>query len=198
MCYELIERKYKGMKNQKIIKALQAFANRVPEINKQCNRLVFDTNTNKYYFVNQHLIARFDLTVFDSEFNFKKSLACEDSYIKDYSRFFKEYDESVLKDNRVLLDKIRLLEHNPRQFDQEKSWYRYIDFDKNSHEFAIAHKNTKQKGYIRVNSNYIKTALRIISLLGDNAIFIHFNTNDNSTLSIQSKSVCFEIAGVWY
>ena len=43
------------MKNQKVIKALQAFANRVPEVNRQCNRLVYNLKTNKYYFVNQHL-----------------------------------------------------------------------------------------------------------------------------------------------
>lgn len=186
------------MKNTKVIKALQAFANRVPEINRQCNRLVYDLKTNKYYFVNQHMIARFEPSVFDSDFNFKKLLAGEESYITDYSQFFKEYDNSVLRDNRVLLDKIRLLEHNPMQFEQEKSWYRYIDFDKDSHDFAIAHKDTKKDTYIRVNSNYIKTALRIISLLGDTAIFIYFQDNENKTICLQSKNVCFEIAGVWY
>lgn len=186
------------MKNQKVIKALQAFANRVPEVNRQCNRLVYDTNTNKYYFVNQHLIARFEPSVFDNEFNFKKSLACEESHITDYSRFFKVYDNSIIRNNRVLLEKIRLLEHNPRQFDTEKSWYRYIDFDIYLHEFAIAHKNTKIVKFIRVNSNYIKTALRIISLLGDENITIHFNNNGIETICIESDKVTFEIAGVWY
>lgn len=186
------------MKNTKVIKALQAFANRVPEINRQCNRLVYDTHTNKYYFVNQHMIARFEPSVFDSEFNFKKQLASEESHITDYSRFFKEYENSILRDNRVLLDKIRLLEHNPMQFEQEKSWYRYIDFDKDSHDFAIAHKDTKKDTYIRVNSNYLKTALRIVSLLGDEVIFIRFNDTNNNTICIESNQVTFEIAGVWY
>lgn len=186
------------MKNQKVIKVLQAFANRVPEINRQCNRLVYDTKTNYYYFVNQHLIARFEPSVFDSEFNFKKSLVCEDSYITDYSRFFKEYKNIIIKDNRLLLDKIRLLEHNPRQFKQEKAWFRWVDFDRNSHEFAIAHKNTKESKFIRVNSNYIKTALRIISLLGDENVFIKFKDYYNGTICIESDKVTFEIAGVCY
>lgn len=186
------------MKNQKVIKALQAFANRVPENNKQCNRLVYDLKTNKYYFVNQHMIARFEPNVFDSEFNFKKQLACEESHITDYSRFFKEYKCNVVKDTRLLLDKVRLLEHNPRQFEQEKSWYRYIDFDKLTSEFAIGHKNTKESKFIRINSNYIKTALRIISLLDDEVIFIRFNDIDNNTICIESNQVTFEIAGVWY
>ena len=186
------------MKNQKVIKALQAFANRVPEVNRQCNRLVYNLKTNKYYFVNQHLIARFEPSTFDNDFNFKKSLACEESHITDYSRFFKEYDNSILRDNRVLLDKIRRLEKNPMQFEQEKSWYRYIDFDKTNHEFSIGHKNTNKNTYIRVNSNYIKTALRIISLLGDTAIFIYYQDNSNETICIESDKVTFEIAGVWY
>lgn len=186
------------MKNQKVIKALQAFANRVPEVNRQCNRLVYDLKTNKYYFVNQHMIARFESSIFDREFNFKKQLACEDSHITDYSRFFKEYKCNVVKDTRLLLDKIRRLEKNPMQFKQEKSWYRYIDFDKTNHEFSIGHKNTKKDTYIRVNSNYIKTALRIISLLGDTAIFIRFSDTENKTICIESNRVTFEIAGVWY
>lgn len=186
------------MKNQKVIKVLQAFANRVPEVNRQCNRLVYDTHTNKYYFVNQHLIARFEPSIFDNEYNFKKQLACVESHKTDYSRFFKEYENIIIMDNRLLLDKIRLLEHNPMQFEQEKSWYRYIDFDRNNYEFAIAHKNTKESKFIRVNSNYIKTALRIVSLLGDKDIYIKFKNTDNNTLCLESNQVTFEIAGVWY
>ena len=62
----------------------------------------------------------------------------------------------------------------------------------------VIDKNTKESKFIRINSNYIKTALRIISLLGDTAIFIYYQDNSNETICIESDKVTFEIAGVWY
>ena len=62
-----------------------------------------------------------------------------------------------------------LMEKTKKQFDNENQHFRFIDFDPIIQEFTTAHKENNRK-YLRVNSNSVKTALRIIKMCGDNRV----------------------------
>ena len=76
---------------------------------------------------------------------------------------------NVMCDTDLLTDKVRKLEKTKKQFDNENQHFRFIDFDPIIQEFTTAHKENNRK-YIRVNSNSVKTALRIIKMCGDNRV----------------------------
>lgn len=76
---------------------------------------------------------------------------------------------NVMCDTNLLADKVRKLENTKKQFDNENQYFRFIDFDPIIQEFTTAHKENNRK-YIRVNSNSVKTALRIIKMCGDNRV----------------------------
>lgn len=76
---------------------------------------------------------------------------------------------NVKCDTKLLIDKVRKLEKTKKQFDKENQHFRFIDFDPTIQEFTIAHRENNRK-YIRLNSNYVKTALRIIYMCGDSHV----------------------------
>ena len=107
------------------------------------------------------------------------ALSCDDDIILNADVPFQRYHFKTLfpvintfnvsQDTRLLIDKVRKLEKNKKQFEEENQHFRFIDFDPYMCEFTMAHKEVNNH-YIRLNSNAIKTALRVISMCGDSRV----------------------------
>lgn len=156
-----------------IIRTIKAYTKKFNMINEPyCAQI--DKVGNKFKFITPEL----------SMILKESALSCDKSIILNDSVPFQRYHFKTIFpvlhtvnfecDTRLLIDKVRKLEKNKKQFDEENQYFRFIDFDPQKQEFNIAHKENNMK-YIRLNSNSVKTALRIISMCGDNQVTLCYD-----------------------
>lgn len=112
------------------------------------------------------------------------ALSCDDDIILNADVPFQRYHfktlfpivstDNITCDTRLLIDKVRKLEKTKKQFEEENQYFRFIDFDPLNQEFVTAHKENNMR-YVTLNSNAVKTALRVISMCGDNRVQVCYD-----------------------
>lgn len=140
----------------------------------------FKMNNESYCSQISHVGDKFKLITPELSMILKDSaLSCDSSIILNDSVPFQRYHfktlfsvistDNIACDTRLLIDKVRKLEKNKKQFEEENQYFRFIDFNPLTCEFTMAHKENNMQ-YVRLNSNAVKTALRIISMCGDDCV----------------------------
>ena len=137
-----------------------------------------DLEPKAYYeYTNTTVLIRFDSSVFNTKENIK---LFSDSNCKIFpttdNLFLKLTDDNKTQtfDTRLLLDKIRKLEKNPKTHQKETKKHRFIDFSYNNRCFTNYHDSTLPDRF-RVDSYNLKTILRIFSALQCNKTTITYN-----------------------
>ena len=137
-----------------------------------------DLEPETYYeYTNTTVLIRFDSSVFNTKENIK---LFSDSNCKIFpttdNLFLKLTDDNKKQtfDTRLLLDKIRKLEKNPKTHQKETKKHRFIDFSYNNRCFTNYHDSTLPDRF-RVDSYNLKTILRIFSALQCNKTTITYN-----------------------
>lgn len=139
-----------------------------------------DLDPKAYYeYTNSSVLIRFKSTVFNTKSNIKlfPDSQCQKFPSTDHL-FLKLTDDNKVQtfDTRLLLDKIRKLEKNPKTHQKETKKHRFIDFSYNNRCFTNYH-NSALPDRFRVDSYNLKTILRIFSALQCNKTTITYNEN---------------------
>ena len=135
------------------------------------------SNPEYYEYTNSSVLIRFKSTVFDTKSNIKlfPDSQCHNFPMTDHL-FLKITDDNKIQtfDTRLLLDKIRKLEKNPKTHQKETKKHRFIDFSYSNRCFTNYHDSTLPDRF-RVDSYNLKTVLRVFSMLQCNKTTITYN-----------------------
>ena len=137
-----------------------------------------DLEPKAYYeYTNTTVLIRFDSSVFNTKENIK---LFSDSNCKIFPTtdhlFLKITDDNKSQtfDTRLLLDKIRKLEKNPKTCQKETKKHRFLDYSFYNNCFTNHHNNTSPD-FFMVDSYHLKTIIRIFSALQCNKTTIIYN-----------------------
>ena len=137
-----------------------------------------DLDPKAYYeYTNTTVLIRFDSSVFNTKENIK---LFSDSNCKIFPTtdhlFLKITDDNKSQtfDTRLLLDKIRKLEKNPKTCQKETKKHRFLDYSFYNNCFTNHHNNTSPD-FFMVDSYHLKTIIRIFSALQCNKTTIIYN-----------------------
>ena len=137
-----------------------------------------DLDPKVYYeYTNTTVLIRFDSSVFNTKENIK---LFSDSNCKIFPTtdhlFLKITDDNKKQtfDTRLLLDKIRKLEKNPKTCQKETKKHRFLDYSFYNNCFTNHHNNTSPD-FFMVDSYHLKTIIRIFSALQCNKTTIIYN-----------------------
>ena len=161
-----------------------------------------DLEPKAYYeYTNTTVLIRFDSSVFNTKENIK---LFSDSNCKIFpttdNLFLKFTDDNKIQtfDTRLLLDKIRKLEKNPKTHQKETKKHRFIDFSYNNRCFTNYHDSTLPDRF-RVDSYNLKTILRIFSALQCNKTTITYNEkHPHRTITLECDLATAIIAPIRY
>ena len=134
---------------------------------------------NYYEYTNTAVLIRFNNNVFNTNSNIKlfTDASCPKFPSTDHL-FLKLTDDNKVQtfDTRLLLDKIRKLEKNPKTNQIETKKHRFLDYSFDNNCFTNF-QNSTSPDFFRVDSYNLKTIIRIFSMLQCDKTTIIYNEN---------------------
>lgn len=154
-----------------------------------------------YEYTNSSVLIRFKDEVFNDKKNIKlfNDSECTKFPTTDHLFFkFTECNKIQTFDTRLLLDKIRKLEKNPKTNNKETKKHRFIDYSFYNNCFTNYH-NSSSPDFFRVDSYNLKTIIRIFSMLKCNETTIIYNEkHPHRPITLQCELATAIIAPIRY
>ena len=154
-----------------------------------------------YEYTNSALLIRFKDNVFNTKSNIKLFPDSPNSKFPMTDHLFLNYTESnkiQTFNTRLLLDTIRKLEQNPKTSTKETKKHRFLDYSFYNNCFTNYHDSTSPD-FFRVDSNNLKTIIRIFSMLQcDKTTIIYNEKSPHRVITLQCEYATALLAPIRY